>query len=54
MSIPSAQHLSFWKRRLGHVPDSVWDETELVTLVLADNGLREVSEQIARLSGFAC
>jgi len=31
------------------VPDSVWDETGLETLVLADNGLTEVSESIGRL-----
>jgi Leucine-rich repeat (LRR) protein len=31
------------------LPDSVWEQTELETLVLADNGLEEVSEQIGRL-----
>ena len=31
------------------MPDSVWEQTELETLVLADNGLEEVSEQIGRL-----
>lgn len=30
-------HLSLWKQRLGSVPDSVWDRTDLETLVLADN-----------------
>ncbi len=42
-------HLNFWKQRLGTVPDSVWDQTDLETLVLADNELQEVSEQIGRL-----
>lgn len=45
----STQHLNLWKKRLGRVPDSVWEQTELETLVLADNELCEVSEQIARL-----
>jgi Leucine-rich repeat (LRR) protein len=31
------------------VPDYVWDETELETLVLADNALIELSEQIGHL-----
>ena len=44
-----AAHLNLWKKRLGHVPDSVWDQTELETLVLADNALCEVSERIGRL-----
>ena len=47
----SASHLNLWKKRLGRVPDSVWERTELETLVLADNGLSEVSEHIGRLKG---
>lgn len=35
--------------RLGRVPESVWEQAELETLVLADNKLSEVSEQIGRL-----
>ena len=31
------------------MPDSAWERTELETLVLADNGLSEVSERIGRL-----
>jgi hypothetical protein len=31
------------------VPDSVWEQTGLETLVLADNALTEVSRQIGRL-----
>jgi Leucine-rich repeat (LRR) protein len=46
---PSPSHLSLWKKQLGHVPESVWEQVELETLVLADNGLREVSAKIGRL-----
>jgi Leucine-rich repeat (LRR) protein len=46
---PCACHLSLWKKRLGRVPEWVWDRTELETLVLADNELSEVSGQIGRL-----
>ena len=35
----SPSHLNLWKKQLGHVPDSVWEQTELETLVLADNGI---------------
>ena len=42
-------HLNLWKKQLGRVPDSVWEQTGLETLVLADNQLSEVSEQIGRL-----
>ena len=31
------------------MPDSVWDQTELETLILADNGLPAISENIGRL-----
>ena len=31
------------------MPDTVWDETGLETLVLADNGLSEVSHLVGRL-----
>jgi Leucine-rich repeat (LRR) protein len=44
-----AAHLNLWKKHLGHVPDSVWNQTDLETLVLADNDLSQVSEQIGRL-----
>jgi hypothetical protein len=46
----SASRLTLWKKRLARVPDSVWERTELETLVLADNELSEVSEPIGRLS----
>src|SRR6266853_3706190 len=42
-------HLNVWKKRLGRVPESVWEQTELETLVLADNELSEVSGEIGRL-----
>lgn len=42
-------HLNLWKKQLGRVPDSVWEQTDLETLVLADNGLTELSERIGRL-----
>ena len=41
--------LNLWKKRLGHVPEWVWQRTETETLVLADNDLSEVSEEIGRL-----
>jgi Leucine-rich repeat (LRR) protein len=43
-------HLNLWKQQLGHVPDTVWERTDLETLVLADNALCELSEHIARLT----
>lgn len=45
----SASRLNLWKKRLDRVPESIWDQTELETLVLADNKLSEISEQIGRL-----
>ena len=45
----NARHLSFWKRGLDRVPDYVWNETDLETLVLADNRLSELSEKIGGL-----
>jgi Leucine-rich repeat (LRR) protein len=42
-------NLNLWKQRLGRVPEWVWDRTELETLVLAENGLSEVSDHIGRL-----
>lgn len=41
--------MNLWKKRLGRVPDSVWSQTELEWLVLADNELTEVSGEIGRL-----
>jgi hypothetical protein len=37
----STTYLSFRKNRLGCVPESVWEKTELEALVLADNDLSE-------------
>ena len=42
-------HLSLWKQALGFVPDDVWERTDLLTLVLAGNGLTEVSGRIGEL-----
>src|SRR5215831_4973794 len=45
-----AAHLNLWKQHLGHVPETVWDQHELESLVLADNDLVEVSERIGELA----
>lgn len=42
-------HLNLWKKQLGAVPESVWDRHELESLVLADNGLVEISERVGEL-----
>jgi Leucine-rich repeat (LRR) protein len=44
-----AANLNLWKKRLGVVPESVWEQTELETLVLADNDLKEISLRIGAL-----
>lgn len=49
MPEPSGLHLSLWKQRIGRVPETVWEQADLETLVLADNDLSEVSEQIGHL-----
>ena len=41
--------LNLWKKNLGQVPPSVWDNISLEALILADNGLTEVSEQLGQL-----
>ena|ERR1700753_4155628 len=46
----SANILNLWKRKLGRVPDSVWEQIHLEALILADNDLTEVSEQLGRLN----
>jgi Leucine-rich repeat (LRR) protein len=42
-------NLNLWKKRLGRVPEWVWERIEIETLVLADNQLSEVSGQIGRM-----
>src|SRR3984885_5624839 len=42
-------NLSLWKKGLGVVPAWVWERTELETLVLAGNGLSELSDRIGCL-----
>jgi len=49
MPAPSASSLNLWKKHLGQVPDSVWQQTEIETLILADNSLSELSSQIGHL-----
>ncbi len=44
-----AANLNLWKKRLGVVPESLWEQTELETLVLADNELKEISPKIRAL-----
>lgn len=44
-----SRHLNLWKKQLGRVPDDVWEQIDLETLVLADNGLAEISGQIGAL-----
>ncbi len=46
-TLPS--NLNLWKKQLTHVPDFVWQQSELETLILADNNLSELSGQIGRL-----
>ena len=47
---PPGVHLNFWKRGLSNVPDAVWNQPEAETLVLAENGLREISEKLGALA----
>src|SRR5579871_1831415 len=41
--------LNLWKENLGRVPDWVWQQRQLETLILANNGLAEISERIGDL-----
>ena len=50
MSESVAVVLNLWKKDLGSVPDSVWERTELEALILADNGLTEISARVGGLS----
>ena len=45
----SEPHLNLWKKRLGVVPEWVWERTSLETLILADNDLSEISGRIGNL-----
>jgi hypothetical protein len=42
--------LNLWQKDLHCVPDWVWERTTLETLILADNGLIEVSEKLGELT----
>ena len=44
------QTLNLWRRNLGDVPGSVWENTALSVLILADNGLTVLPPEIGRLS----
>ena len=48
--LPPDGHLELWKHLLVTVPDFLWESVQLETLVLADNGLTEVSAEIGRLT----
>jgi Leucine-rich repeat (LRR) protein len=41
--------LNLWKKNLGAVPDEVWEHAGVTALILADNGLTEISERIGEL-----
>jgi hypothetical protein len=41
--------LNLWRQELGEVPDSVWQQTELRVLILADNGLTTLPPGLGRL-----
>ena len=48
--MPSTAILDLWKKNLGTVPAEVWERTDLEVLILADNGLTELSDSLGRLS----
>jgi hypothetical protein len=43
--------LNLWKNNLGTVPAEVWEQTGIAVLILADNGLAEISLRIGELLG---
>jgi Leucine-rich repeat (LRR) protein len=45
----AAPALNLWKRHLDVVPDYVWQQTDLETLILTDNELSEISPKIGNL-----
>jgi Leucine-rich repeat (LRR) protein len=49
MPSSSSSNLNLWRKQLGHIPDSVWQQSELETLILADNNLSELSGKIGHL-----
>ena len=50
MMSSSGPHLSLWKRGLSVVPGEVWRRIDLESLVLAGNGLSEISERVGDLN----
>ena len=49
MQDPAGPNLSLWNKGLGVVPTWVWERTELETLVLAENGLSDLSDRVGGL-----
>ena len=49
-----SKSLNLWKQQLGTLPSSLWDNTALETLILADNALAELPEGIAALEERGC
>ena len=47
--MPNDAVLNLWKKNLGSVPDWMWERADVETLILADNGLQEVSERVGQL-----
>ncbi|WP_419669098.1 leucine-rich repeat domain-containing protein [Streptomyces sp. 2-1] len=45
--------LNLWRQQLGKVPESVWQDTELQVLILADNGLIDLPPEIGHLHRLA-
>ena len=45
-----SKSLNLWKQQLGTVPASLWDNTALETLILADNALTELPDGIGALT----
>jgi hypothetical protein len=42
-------NVNLWKQHCRIVPESVWNQSDIETLVLADNDLTELSERIGGL-----
>ncbi len=45
-----SKSLNLWKQQLGTLPASLWDNTALETLILADNALAELPDGIGALT----
>src|SRR5947209_4521285 len=49
LSAKNPKDVNLWKQQLGTVPDELWDNLGMETLILADNALTTISPKIARL-----